>query len=125
MPLYSVYYRGQLSIDNILHWSVVFLHMFNFVSPYVPPGRSLIPMDEFFLVLMRLRLNLMLVDLSVRFKISVSLVNKIISKWVVLYERLKFLISWPPREIVQQNMPPLQGAISKLQLHHRLFRNIY
>ena len=87
---------------------VVFLHLFNFVSPYVPPGRSLIPIDEFFLVLMRLRLNLMLVDLSVRFKISVSLVNKIISKWVdVLYERLKFLISWPPREIVQQNMPPL------------------
>ena len=36
----------------------------------------------------------MLVDLSVRFKISVSLVNKIISKWVdVLYEQLKFLIS--------------------------------
>ena len=53
----------------------------------------------------------MLVDLPVRFKISVSLVNKIISKWVdVLYERLKFLIPWPPREIVQQNMPPLSRS---------------
>ena len=43
---------------------VVFLHLFMFLSPFLPQPRALSPMDEFLLTLMRLRLNLMLEDLA-------------------------------------------------------------
>lgn len=84
----------------------VFCHVFSYLSPFMPVGQSLTQMNEFFLVMTRLRLNLLFKDLSIRFQISVSLVHKIVSQWVeVMYARLRFLITWPPREIIQNNMP--------------------
>ena len=49
-------------------------YVFKFVAPYVPRERSarsnLSPEDEFLLVMMRLRLNLILDDLAIRFSVS-------------------------------------------------------
>ena len=49
---------------------VIFLHLFMFLSPFFSQPRALSLMDEFFLVLMRLRLNLMVEDLAYRFRVS-------------------------------------------------------
>ena len=57
------------------HW-VLFIHVFTFTVPFVQPkGRSLSPMDEFFLTLVKMRLNLMHEDLACRFQISLSSVS--------------------------------------------------
>ena len=97
---------------GLLSWGV-FLHIFCFLSPYVTPFSRLCQEDELFLVLIRLRLGLFLQDLANRFRISPSLASRIFQKWLgVMCTCLSFLISWPVREINQQNMP----AVFK-QLH--------
>lgn len=86
----------------------VFLHIFCFLSPYVTPSSRLCLEDELFMVLVRLRLGLFLQDIASRFRISPSIVSRIFQKWLdVMCARLTFLISWPVREINQQNMPPV------------------
>ena len=87
------------------NWNV-FLHLFMFLSPYVAPGRAIPFHDELFLVLVKLRLNLVTGDLAHRCGISVGLVSKNFQKWLdVMFVRLSFLITWPSREVLKQNMP--------------------
>lgn len=62
--------------------------------------------SEFILVLLRLKLNLTLQDLSYRFDISVATASRIFDRWIhALSIRLKFLIYWPEREELQATMP--------------------
>ncbi|KAK0141139.1 hypothetical protein N1851_021880 [Merluccius polli] len=62
--------------------------------------------DQVLLTLMKLRLNLMIGDLSRRFFISESLSSKIISYWIdKLEEVLRNLIPWLPRETIRATMP--------------------
>lgn len=62
--------------------------------------------DQILLTLMKLRLNLMIGDLSRRFFISESLASKIISYWVDKMEEVtRDLIPWLPRETIQATMP--------------------
>ncbi len=69
-------------------------------------ARCLCPEDEFFLVLVRLRLGLMEKDLAYRFKISQSTVSRIIVTWInFLYLKFKEIPLWPPKELVACNMP--------------------
>lgn len=69
-------------------------------------SRTLTPKDEFFLVLVRLRLGLMEQDLAYRFEISQSTVSRIISTWInFLYLKFKEIPMWPPRDLVRANMP--------------------
>ena len=83
-----------------------FYTFFMFLSPFVAPGRAIDFHDELFLVLVKLRLNLVTGDLAHRFGISVGLVSKIFQKWLdVMFVRLRFLITWPSREVLKQNMP--------------------
>ena len=68
--------------------------------------RSLLPTEEFFMVLVRLKLGLFEQDLAYRFGISVSTVSRICITWIsLLYVKLKELPLWPCRDMVQANMP--------------------
>ncbi|XP_077055280.1 uncharacterized protein LOC143706825 [Siphateles boraxobius] len=61
--------------------------------------------DQVLLTLMKLRLNLMIGDLSRRFFISESLSSKIISYWIdKLEEVTRNLIPWLPRETIRATM---------------------
>ncbi len=89
-------------------WAV-FQHTLSFLSPHTKLStNSLTLSDEFVFVLMRLKLGLLLEDLSTRFNVSIAVGSKIFQKWLeVMYYRLNFLIKWPSREVIKENMPPL------------------
>ena len=75
--------------------------------PHVASSRSLPLEDELVMTLMRLRLGLLLEDLSARFGVTTSVASRIFQKWLnVMFQRLKFLIKWPLREVIEENMPP-------------------
>ena len=87
------FYTGLPSWD-------MYMLIFNFVAPYIPRIRKsrskLTLQDEFLMVLMRLRLNLLITDISYRFEISNSTVTSIFHQWIeILYLRIKFLVMWP------------------------------
>ena len=64
------------------------------------------PMEEFFLVLVRLRLGLMEQDIAYRFNISQSTVSRIIITWInFMYLQFKDLPLWPKKEVVASYMP--------------------
>ena len=68
--------------------------------------RSLRLIDEFFLILMRLRLGLLLEDLAQRFHISKSTCSNITNHWIVyLSSKLSFLVTWPSRPTINDTMP--------------------
>lgn len=67
---------------------------------------SLRLIDQFLMTLMRLRLGLVLTDLSFRFSIPKSTCSRIINKWVdILHVRLSSLIYWPTRGQINATMP--------------------
>ena len=89
-------------------WSM-FVYVFTFVSRDLNPrgNHALCLEDQFFLALIKLRLDLLMEDIAHRFSVSVSTASCTFSKWVdILYTRLHFLIAWPQKEILLQNMPP-------------------
>ena len=68
--------------------------------------RILSPLNEFFLLLVRLRLGLFEKDLAYRFGISQSSVSRILITWInFVYLQLKQIPLWPPRALVLSNMP--------------------
>ena len=68
--------------------------------------RLLQPIDEFFLVLLRLRLNLLEKDLGHRFNCSVSTISRVCTTWLpFLRAQLYPLITWPSRELIDHHMP--------------------
>ena len=88
----------------------VFLHVFSTLVMHIPRKRAsrtrMTQRDEFLLVLMRLRLNLLIEDLAYRFNVAKSTVCHIFTTWIdVMAIRLKFLVKWPTKEMVQANMP--------------------
>ena len=94
------YYTGLAS------WAL-FLHVFNFLSSHVKHScRVMTPMDQFFLVLVKLRLDLHFQDMAYRFAVSLGTITNIFHEWLeIMSMRLKFLIMWPSREILSENMP--------------------
>ena len=68
--------------------------------------RILSPLNEFFLLLVRLCLGLFEKDLAYRFGISQSSVSRILITWInFVYLQLKQIPLWPPRALVLSNMP--------------------
>ena len=99
----------------------IFLCIFRFIEPllgqlnYRPESashnirgrhRSLPPIDEFFMVLVRLRLGLLEGDLAHRFNLSISSISRILITWIIfLDQQLRPLITFPSRTVVQRHMP--------------------
>ncbi|XP_046556021.1 uncharacterized protein LOC124265275 [Haliotis rubra] len=68
--------------------------------------RNLRLVDEFFLVLMRLRLGLLLEDLADRFCVSKSTCSIIFDKWIdYLSIKLSSLTVWPSKTVIKKTMP--------------------
>ena len=62
--------------------------------------------DEFLLVLMKLRLGLTNLDLTIRFRVSEATVSNIFITWLYfLHIRLGALKVWPHRRVILDNMP--------------------
>ena len=69
-------------------------------------NQSLPPLEEFFLVLVRLRLGLFEKDLADRFGISTSSVSRICITWInFLYLKLHEIPLWSARDKVKSSMP--------------------
>ena len=63
-------------------------------------------LDEFFMVLVRLRLGLFELDLAHRFRVHVSTLNRICISWInFLYLKFGYLNNWPDRETIDKAMP--------------------
>ena len=63
--------------------------------------RKLPPLEEFFLVLVRLRLGLLEQDLAYRFGVSQSTISRIVITWInFLYLQLKQIPLWSPKALV-------------------------
>ena len=72
------------------------------------PGASrlLSLLDEFFLVLLRLRLGLLERDLADRFGVSKSTISRIFTSWIrLLREESEPLMVWPSKEEILHHMP--------------------
>lgn len=85
------YYTGMVSFTMLLA-------VFKLLEPFVAHGanNSFTKFQEFFLFLMKIKLNLQNADLAFRFNVSESAVSRIFNKWLhVAYCRLKSQISWP------------------------------
>lgn len=68
--------------------------------------RVLLPLEEFFLVLVRLRLGLFEQDLAYRFSVSQSTVSRIINTWInFIYLQFKQIPLWIPQDLTLLNMP--------------------
>lgn len=68
--------------------------------------RKLRRVDEFLLVLMRLRLGLLVKDLEFRFKISSSTVSKIFNSWILfICECMQSIITLPELNVLQLRVP--------------------
>ena len=81
--------------------------LFELLSSHVSPSRTKLTLrDELVLVLVKLRLNLPFQYFAYRWEVSISTVTRMFYKWIkVMFVRMKFLIKWPPRDILQQNLP--------------------
>ena len=85
------------SVDTLQYWYGTGSHNQKPKSRGAP--RSLTPINEFFLVLCRLRLSLLEQDLAFRFGISQSTVSRICNTWInLLYSKFKEVNIWPSRQ---------------------------
>ena len=70
--------------------------------------RSLPPIEEFFLTLVRLRLGLLEQDIAYRFCVSQSTVSRIFTTWInFMYLQFKQISLWPPRHLVHSHVPKI------------------
>ena len=75
-------------------------------SNYKGAPRALTPLNDFFLVMCRLRLGLLEQDLAYRFQISQSTVSRICVTWInLLFVKFKEIPLWPTRDGVDTHMP--------------------
>ena len=85
----------------------LFLHVFSLLSASITRSRTKLTLeDELVVTLMKLRLNSPFQDFAYRWGISISTVTRIFNKWIdVMNKKMKFLIMWPFKDILRQNMP--------------------
>ena len=91
-----VYYGSKTDVERLIFDDVV----------KRGPKRSLSLEQEFFLVLVSLRLGLLGVDLATRAGMSQSQMSRIFITWIdFLHSRLRQYPIWPTRECVNETMP--------------------
>ena len=87
---------------------VTLMAIFRYVSAPVMSGprTTLTTFQEFLMVLIKLRLNLVDQDIAYRFGVHQSTVSRNFRKWIgIMYTRLRHLIIWPEREQLLETMP--------------------
>ena len=90
------------AVDNLTYWG----SKTDSQSKCHGRNRLLLPVEEFYMVLVKLRLGLFEKDLADRFNVSISTVSRICRTWITfLYMRFKELPLWPSRDLVQTYMP--------------------
>ena len=93
-------------LDSILSSTDIDRSLLNYSESRPGPARKLTLEQEFLLVLMQLRLDLMQADLAFRFKISTGKVSQIFITWIkLLSKQLSVLIIWPSRQQVKKTLP--------------------
>ena len=77
------------------------------------PSRTLSPVNEFLLLLTRLKVGLLEQDIAVRFQLHQSIVSRIITTLIsFMYAKFKELdISWPSRQQCNEYMPEHVGNL--------------
>lgn len=92
------YWRGQNEVSD--------------TKPYQTKGgkpgqkRKLSLKDEFFVVLLRLKVGLFVRDISERFNISQGHFSKVFTTWInFLYHELPNLFPFPSQELIRKNLP--------------------
>ena len=94
------FYTGLPSMEVLM---VVFEHVSSHVTWQT---QSLNRFQEFIIVLMKLRLNVLLQDLAYRFVVSVSSISRIFSHWIVAMDtRLFRFVYWPDRDQLWRTIP--------------------
>ncbi|XP_003391888.1 PREDICTED: uncharacterized protein LOC100632435 [Amphimedon queenslandica] len=88
----------------------LFIELFELLKPLVPEKRDYLShlslIDEFFGVLMKLRLGVPHQDIAYRLNVTEWTVSNFFHKWLdVMCIELKCLIPWPDDEQLRKNMP--------------------
>ena len=81
------------------------------------------PKDKLLMTLMKLQLNLLQDDIADRFRVSQSVVSRVISQWLdLMEEKMKCYVPWLPRETIQATMPQsvIDCSETPLQKAHNL-----
>ena len=89
-------------------WNV-FLTVFTYLSGFLLPHmkvHSVSPQDQYFITLLKLRMDLPFEFIGNRINASASSVGDIFWKWIeLIYSKMNFLIKWPDREIMFSTLP--------------------
>ena len=101
------------AVDNLNYWGqgndfMIYDNTVDGDKSFQPKGHHQIlrPIDEFFLVMIRLRLGLLEKDLAYRFGISQSTVSRILITWInFLYLQFQCIPLWPSKEVILADMP--------------------
>ena len=116
IPRYASNFTSNFIKDNDIKTSYytglptcgVFCTLFHMLKDYAcpPPMPESKGMTEFFVVLVKLRLNLPMTDLSYRLDCSLCRYSSIFHKWIdVMYDNLSQLVVWPDTETLKANLP--------------------
>lgn len=94
------------AVHNLIYWDSGKSSHHDETEPKKGRKRTLPPLEEFFLVLVRLRLSLLEKDLAYRFGISPATVSQIWKTWMnFLYLQFKEIPLWPSKAMVKAYMP--------------------
>lgn len=86
-------------------WQLL-LVLYTYLCPHLPVKKSLNKFKQLMLTLMRLRLNVSTTFLAYLFNVSLSTASRVFTDVTdVMFIRMKPLIIWPERDVLQKTMP--------------------
>ncbi|XP_066920205.1 uncharacterized protein [Clytia hemisphaerica] len=96
----------QTRLSDIVETHDYDISLLNYHNSKPGPSRKLSLEQEFFLVLMKLRIDSLQHDLAYRFGISIGKVSQIFITWIKLMSKeLGVLIIWPSKEQIAKTLP--------------------